>query len=130
MSAPLPPCVSCGHQLRVNGARPADHPGTRVHHGRGLCSTCHMRQRRGVDALPPVLVLPGAWVEEALCAQTDPEEFFPPKGRSPREAKKVCAACPVAAECLAYALDNGERHGVWGGLSERERRSLPRKEAS
>ena len=62
------------------------------------------------------------WQERALCAQTDPEAFFPEKGGSTREAKKVCASCEVRAECLEYALANDERFGIWGGLSERERR--------
>ncbi len=66
------------------------------------------------------------WQEQALCAQTDPEAFFPEKGGSTREAKKICAACPVRAECLAYALEHDERFGIWGGLSERERRRLKR----
>ncbi|MER8188241.1 WhiB family transcriptional regulator [Kitasatospora sp. NPDC094015] len=64
------------------------------------------------------------WQERALCAQTDPESFFPEKGGSTREAKKVCLACEVRAECLEYALANDERFGIWGGLSERERRRL------
>lgn len=60
------------------------------------------------------------WQERALCAQTDPESFFPEKGGSTREAKKVCLACEVRSECLEYALANDERFGIWGGLSERE----------
>ncbi|WP_445401571.1 WhiB family transcriptional regulator [Streptomyces sp. LE64] len=64
------------------------------------------------------------WQERALCAQTDPESFFPEKGGSTREAKKVCLACEVRSECLEYALANDERFGIWGGLSERERRRL------
>ena len=68
-----------------------------------------------------------AWQERALCAQTDPEAFFPEKGGSTREAKRVCAACEVRAECLQYALANDERFGIWGGLSERERRKLKRR---
>jgi len=64
------------------------------------------------------------WQERALCAQTDPEAFFPEKGGSTREAKKVCRACDVRAECLEYALSRDERFGIWGGLSERERRRL------
>jgi WhiB family redox-sensing transcriptional regulator len=67
------------------------------------------------------------WQEEALCAQTDPEAFFPEKGGSTREAKKVCVGCEVRAECLEYALANDERFGIWGGLSERERRRLKRR---
>lgn len=65
-----------------------------------------------------------AWQNEALCAQTDPEAFFPEKGGSTREAKKVCQECTVRTECLEYALAHDERFGIWGGLSERERRKL------
>ncbi len=68
-----------------------------------------------------------AWQERALCAQTDPEAFFPEKGGSTREAKRVCASCEVRAECLEYALANDERFGIWGGLSERERRKMKRR---
>ena len=66
------------------------------------------------------------WQERALCAQTDPEAFFPEKGGSTREAKRVCRSCEVRAECLEYALENDERFGIWGGLSERERRRIKR----
>lgn len=66
------------------------------------------------------------WTELALCAQTDPELFFPEKGGAIRAAKRICAGCPVRAECLADALAHDERFGVWGGLSERERRALRR----
>ena len=65
-----------------------------------------------------------AWHDLARCAETDPEMFFPEKGESTRPAKRVCAGCEVRAECLQDALDRGERFGVWGGLSERERRVL------
>ncbi|ALE93917.1 transcription factor WhiB [Arthrobacter alpinus] len=64
------------------------------------------------------------WQTDALCAQTDPEAFFPEKGGSTRDAKKVCGACNVKGQCLEYALANDERFGIWGGLSERERRRL------
>ena len=64
------------------------------------------------------------WRLDALCAETDPEAFFPEKGGSTREAKRVCAGCDVRAECLESALANDERFGIWGGLSERERRRL------
>ena len=66
------------------------------------------------------------WQERALCAQTDPEAFFPEKGGSTREAKRICTGCEVRDECLEYALLNDERFGIWGGLSERERRRLKR----
>lgn len=66
------------------------------------------------------------WQERALCAQTDPEAFFPEKGGSTREAKRICLGCEVKDVCLEYALANDERFGIWGGLSERERRRLKR----
>ena len=85
------------------------------------------------EGVAPVVSLFGvadpalSWQERALCAQTDPEAFFPEKGGSTREAKKVCAQCEVRAECLQYALEHDERFGIWGGLSERERRKLKRR---
>ena len=66
------------------------------------------------------------WQEQALCAQTDPEAFFPEKGGSTREAKRICQACAVRDECFEYSLLNDERFCIWGGLSERERRRLKR----
>ena len=69
----------------------------------------------------------GGWQDRGLCAQTDPEAFFPEKGGSTREAKKVCLTCDVRQECLEYALANDERFGIWGGLSERERRKLKKR---
>lgn len=65
-----------------------------------------------------------SWQADSLCAQTDPEAFFPEKGGSTREAKKICSSCEVRSDCLEYALENDERFGIWGGLSERERRKL------
>ncbi len=70
---------------------------------------------------------PLSWQADALCAQTDPEAFFPEKGGSTRDAKRICTTCEVKAECLEYALQNDERFGIWGGLSERERRKLRRR---
>jgi len=75
------------------------------------------------EALP---LTPDQWQDRALCAQTDPEAFFPEKGGSTREAKKICLGCEVRHECLEYALEHDERFGIWGGLSERERRRLKR----
>jgi WhiB family redox-sensing transcriptional regulator len=76
------------------------------------------------DALARLLSERLEWQEDAVCAQTDPEAFFPEKGGSTRDAKMVCLGCPVQDQCLQYALDNQERFGIWGGLSERERRKL------
>lgn len=68
-----------------------------------------------------------SWRDHALCAQTDPEAFFPEKGGSTKEAKSVCQKCEVSAECLEYAIAHDERFGIWGGLSERERRRLKKR---
>ncbi len=56
----------------------------------------------------------------------DPDLFFPERGASTREAKEVCRGCVVREECLDYAITNGEKFGIWGGMSERERRRVRR----
>ncbi|MCC2033421.1 WhiB family transcriptional regulator [Microbacterium allomyrinae] len=80
--------------------------------------------RRNIDVVEDN---PLSWQTDALCAQTDPEAFFPEKGGSTRDAKRICGTCDVRGECLEYALQNDERFGIWGGLSERERRKLKRR---
>jgi len=67
-----------------------------------------------------------SWQVQANCLGVDPDLFFPERGASTREAKAVCRACVVRQDCLEYALVNGEKFGIWGGLSERERRRLRR----
>lgn len=70
------------------------------------------------------------WMEEGICGQTDPEAFFPEKGGSTAEAKRVCMGCPVRDTCLQYALQHGERFGIWGGKSERDRRKIQKQMAA
>ena len=70
-----------------------------------------------------------AWQTRANCLGVDPDFFCPERGASTREAKAVCRACVVREDCLEYALVNGEKFGIWGGLSERERRRLRRQRA-
>lgn len=86
------------------------------------------RQIRRAESLwhapASLLVDEEPWMAFGRCAETDPESFFPEKGCSARPAKKVCAGCPVTAQCLDYALRTDQRFGIWGGLSERERRKL------
>lgn len=93
---------------------------------RGMCGSCYEAKRNvgGLEWLATQLSPPGPWIEKALCAQIDPDLWFPEKGGSTREAKKMCLSCEVRAECLEIALENEERFGIWGGLSERERRRL------
>nr|WP_277605632.1 WhiB family transcriptional regulator [Glycomyces sp. L485] len=80
----------------------------------------------GRDYLADLLGNVPEWQVRALCAQTDPEAFFPEKGGSTRDAKRICARCEVKENCLQYALEHDERFGIWGGLSERERRKIKR----
>ncbi len=67
-----------------------------------------------------------AWQMQANCMGVDPELFFPERGSSTREAKEVCRGCVVRVECLEFAIANGEKFGIWGGMSERERRKVRR----
>lgn len=64
------------------------------------------------------------WHKDGACRGLDASMFHPLRGEDTKRAKKVCSACPVKAECLAYALCGFEKHGIWGGLSERERRTI------
>ena len=64
------------------------------------------------------------WMDEALCAETDPDMFFPEKGDEGRAAKRICGECPVRSACLEYALTNNLQLGIWGGLAIAERRKL------
>ena len=66
------------------------------------------------------------WTSEAQCRQNKPDELFV-RGAAQNQAKQLCSGCPVRTECLAEALDNEIEWGVWGGLTERERRAILRK---
>jgi WhiB family transcriptional regulator, redox-sensing transcriptional regulator len=70
-----------------------------------------------------------SWMDQARCAETDPEAFFPEKSENSRDAKRVCAECPVRAECAGYAIENFIQWGVWGGLTPRERADVRRARA-
>ena len=67
-----------------------------------------------------------SWTDEAKCKGQDANLFFPERGASTRKAKSICRACSVQEECLEYAIDHSEKFGIWGGLSERERRKIKR----
>lgn len=68
-----------------------------------------------------------AEVAQALCAQADPEAWFPETSGSPHAAQAVCAGCPIAARCLDVALARNERDGIWGGTTPNQRRALRRR---
>ncbi|HEY7705272.1 MAG TPA: WhiB family transcriptional regulator [Acidimicrobiia bacterium] len=67
-----------------------------------------------------------SWQDYANCRGADADLFFPERGASTRKAKAICAACDVRQECLDYAIASGEKFGIWGGMSERERRRVRR----
>ncbi|MDD7464898.1 MAG: WhiB family transcriptional regulator [Actinomycetaceae bacterium] len=67
-----------------------------------------------------------SWMEDALCAQTDPDIFYPEKGGSTAPATSVCNNCLVRAQCLEYAIANDIRHGIWGGTSDNDRKRIAR----
>lgn len=73
-----------------------------------------------------ITLIEQAWMQKALCAQTDPELFFPDKGDWAKafRAKVVCQRCEVKSECLAYALERSELVGVWGGTTPEQRKQL------
>lgn len=68
-----------------------------------------------------------SWLARANCTGVDPDLFFPERGSSTREAKEVCRGCVVREDCLEYAITHSEKFGIWGGLSERERRKIRRR---
>lgn len=101
--------------------------------GAGLCSTHYAQVSRGSATVPTddTLDYPrrSGWVRSAACREVDPELFFPvgiqgPAQRQTEQAKDVCAGCPVRTQCLTWALATRQDAGVWGGMSEHERRDL------
>ncbi|WP_369597626.1 MULTISPECIES: WhiB family transcriptional regulator [unclassified Rhodococcus (in: high G+C Gram-positive bacteria)] len=100
---------------------------TRKRPGRPKERTQHVTPLETAIAVPlppPAAADISSWRSDALCAQTDPEEFFPPPGGATSRAKRVCAECPARAACLAHALTYNEQHGIWGGKTPRERQEL------
>lgn len=123
MSRPTDPAlIAHMQQLRVEGLSNRDIADL-VGNSRDSVAGLLRRYERPTTVRPPS---PDEleWQLDALCAQVDPDAMFPEKGGSSKTAKQVCARCPVRAECLAFGLE--DRFGIYGGLSERERRSLVR----
>jgi WhiB family redox-sensing transcriptional regulator len=88
------------------------------------------------ETTPITLALPrpGGWTEFALCAQADPDAWFPERGRIAAAARRICGTCPVRVQCLDYALSgadtwHGISTGIWGGTSPRERATMRRARA-
>ena len=80
---------------------------------------------QGTDPVFTLTLNPEPWTKRALCAETGGDDHFPEgKGKQYDNAKKVCLACDVQAQCLEYALRNREDIGVWGATSPQERRAM------
>ncbi len=126
------PCRDCGG-LFPTAARAGTVP--------DRCPDCRAAAVEAVEPVPvvePVVALRRYrtpvevgmdWMERANCLGCDPDLFYPERGESITQARAVCAGCVVRAECLEFALSTGEKLGIWGGLSERERRRLRRQRA-
>lgn len=117
-------CSKCGIRKQ-----PDQYPPSSSCHG-PICVACHTTKER---TLTLVAALADSfddepWKQRAACLGLNPKLFFANRGdaTTTRQARRVCAACHVRAECLAYALRNEEQFGMWGGLSEKERRTLLR----
>ena len=104
-------------------------PFTQGFHSRAHETTTDEPERKEERDLPPM-----DWRDRSACLDEDPELFFPIGNTGPailqiEEAKQVCRRCDVREQCLQWALEAGQDHGVWGGLSEDERRALKRRNA-
>ena len=84
--------------------------------------TVTMTHRAGVEATTRSTWVKD-WAQHAVCSKVEPDALFV-RGAAQQVAKQVCVGCPVIAECLADSLDNRTEFGVWGGMTERQRRAL------
>ncbi len=87
-------------------------------------STADLLRRVDAALELPLLGNRPAWRDSGACVGIDAELFFPERGAPVGPAKRVCRACAVRRDCLEHALAHGEKFGIWGGLSERERRRI------
>jgi WhiB family redox-sensing transcriptional regulator len=103
------------------------------HPGEHRCTTCTNelnRQAYELHGRPdrprknPTLTEPATWRKQAACREMDTDMFFPDRGTSTADAKSVCLRCPVRIDCLTYSLEAAEKFGIFGGSSERQRRTL------
>lgn len=90
------------------------------------CATESQRKGRAAKRAPLPVLRPPAWMDEALCAQADPDAWFPENGPAVA-ARRICEACPVRSQCLEHAIAANEAHGIWGGLNTEERRVVARR---
>lgn len=134
MSGYLAPrvCPNCGRDWSAVASRPditvreATCQPCRVVSSKTLAARSLSRMINGL----PIVQAPRGWAL-AACRDSDPELFFPEKGRTGGFiAKSICEDCPARRACLQFALDSGEEHGIWGGTTPNERKRLRRAEAA
>ena len=142
-------CTECDRPMHATNR--GSTRGLLRHAGHGLCQTCYVRYRRHNLSLPERVPTDhedrikalmaslakyppaprGDWVENALCAQVDPDLFFAEgQGYNARPAQSICGRCEVRTQCAQWSIDHDEEHGVWGQLTPYDRRKLKQEEAS
>lgn len=116
----------CSDECRARPRTPKQCPtcGVEFTADRAYCGPACEQRQRSAFAMP--IEMDVSWHAQARCRTEDPEIFFPERGQPTEPARKICAECPVASECLEYALAVGEKIGIFGGKSERERRAIRR----
>jgi len=118
VSSDWPPlmCSHCDREARTISPRP-------------LCAACYGRLARNgtTERRPTGPPPPGEWVADAACRGDGVSRWFPERGTPINDLRAICNTCPVKAPCLEYALSNYIPHGIWGGMSERQRRSIRRR---
>ena len=92
----------------------------------GVSANCGAEAIEADQPVVATLLRESEWTVRAVCAGADPDALFV-TGAAQRDAAKMCQACPVRLECLADALDNQIEYGVWGGMTERQRRAVLKK---
>ena len=92
----------------------------------GVSQSCADPDIEADQSVITALLRDSGWTVRAVCSGADPDALFV-TGAAQRDAAKICQACPVRLECLADALDNQIEYGVWGGMTERQRRAVLKK---
>jgi WhiB family redox-sensing transcriptional regulator len=133
-----PNCLNCHRPMAPK--KTANPPAVVRHAAHGLCDSCNTLAHRNANPPPPSVryadpaeLLETAvprpyWMDAGLgeCVGTDPELFYPHDHRLAVEAKQICGACKFAGECKDWAVTTRQGYGIWGGLTEPERRPLIR----
>ena len=145
MTATVGNCTDCQRPMTPTHIKAANRPPGMVRHtGKGICDGCRSTRNREArrlaatqNAVQALYQRPDTdWMDDGACQNTGyPDLWYPDNGQNPNAAKTICNGdknhgrppCPVRDQCLAHALATAEPHGVWGGLSRKERAELLRR---